>query len=413
MKNYLFELKEGLLISLLAIRANKIRSVLTTLGIIIGVWAVVTMSTAIKGIDIAFQTGVSSLGSDNLYIDKWSWFSNDVPWWELRNRKNITMDDFEKYKNQAKLPLAVAPSTNTRRTLKYEDKVVEFMNITATTNDYIRTTNLDLADGRFFNELESRGNRNVVVLGSEVAKKLFPLGNGISKNVKIKGTKFKVVGVLEEKGSWVMGNWNPDNQAYLPIGALFKYFGNENYRSITINVRAPNSLMVAEVKEEAIGIMRKVRSLAYSDKNDFSINEQSGLLGEIDKSVGVIQVAGIFITGLALFVGAIGIMNIMFVSVKERTREIGIRKAIGAKSRTILAQFISEAAIICLLGGMIGLLLAVISSMVMAKFDFPSTVQVDAVLLAVLISIFTGIISGFAPAYTAAKMDPVEALRYE
>ncbi|NOX18877.1 MAG: FtsX-like permease family protein [Chlorobi bacterium] len=412
MKNYLFEIKEGLLISLKAIRANKVRSVLTTLGIIIGVWAVVTMSTAIKGIDISFQEGVSSLGSDNLYIDKWSWFNNDIPWWELRNRKNLTMEEFRKYKEAAKLPLAVAPTMGTRQTIKYEENSVDFLIILGTNADYIKTTNLDFSDGRFFNELESAGSRNVIVLGSEIAKKLFPRGDAVDNYIKIKGRKLKVVGVLKEQGSWVMGDFNPDNQAFIPIGFLFKYFTRENWGTITINVRAPNSQSIEAVKEEAIGIMRRVRGLKYDEINDFSVNQQEGLLGEIDKSVGVIQVAGFFITGLSLFVGAIGIMNIMFVSVKERTKEIGIRKAIGAKKRTILGQFISESAIICLLGGFIGLLFAMLTALIINQF-LPTVIQADSVILAIVISLLTGVFSGLAPAYTAAKMDPVDALRYE
>ena len=412
MSNYIFEIKEGLLISLKAIRANKVRSVLTTLGIIIGVWAVVTMSTAIKGIDISFQEGVSSLGSDNLYIDKWSWFNNDIPWWELRNRKNLTMDDFKKYKDAAKLPIAVAPTMGTRQTIKYEENSVDFLIILGTNADYIKTTNLDFAYGRFFNELESAGSRNVIVLGSEIAKKLFPRGNAVDSYIKIKGRKLKIVGVLKEQGSWVMGEFNPDNQAFIPIGFLFKYFTRENWRTITINVRAPNSQSIEAVKEEAIEIMRRVRGLKYDEINDFSVNQQEGLLGEIDKSVGVIQIAGFFITGLSLFVGAIGIMNIMFVSVKERTKEIGIRKAIGAKKRTILGQFISESAIICLLGGFIGLLFAMLTALIINQF-LPTVIQVDSVILAIVISLLTGVFSGLAPAYTAAKMDPVDALRYE
>ena len=400
MKNYLFELREGLLISFRAIRANKVRSVLTTLGIIIGVWAVVTMSTAIKGIDIAFQTGVSSMGSDALYIDKWEWFNNDVPWWELRNRKNLTMEDFKKYKELAKLPAAIAPTLWSRQTVKHEDRTVEFINIQGTSNDYIKTTNLEFAEGRFFNELESNAGRAVVVLGSEIAKQLFPRGNALDNNVKIKGQKLKVVGVLQEQGSWVMGNFNPDNQVYVPIGFVLKYLQRESFRSITIVVRAPNSQLVDDVKDEAIGIMRKVRGLAYHESNDFSINQQEGLLDQINSTIGVIQIAGIFITGLSLFVGAIGIMNIMFVSVKERTREIGIRKAIGAKRRTILGQFISESAFICLLGGFFGLILAVITSFIIDQF-LPTAVQIDAVILAMVISIITGVLSGFAPAFTA------------
>ncbi|MBU0475370.1 MAG: ABC transporter permease [Bacteroidetes bacterium] len=413
MKNLLFEIKEGLLISLKAIRANKARSVLTTLGIIIGVASVVLMSTAIKGIDQSFQAGVASLGSDNLYIDKWAWFDNDIPWWEMRNRKDITMEDFRAYKDLAKLPISIAPSANSQRTIKYEERSVQFVFITGTDFNYINTTNLSFDEGRFFTELESNGGRSVVVLGSEISKKLFPQGGALNQLIKIGGNRFKVVGVLEEQGSWVMGGWNPDNQAYVPIQNIFKYFVSRHSNGITINIRAENSQMVESTKEEALGIMRRVRGLKYDEKNDFSINQQEGLLTNINETVGVIQIAGLLITGLALFVGAIGIMNIMFVSVKERTREIGIRKAIGATKRTILGQFISESAIICLIGGMIGLGVAIIGSMIIAQFDFPVTIDIDAVILAVTISLITGVISGFAPAYTAAKLDPVDALRYE
>ncbi len=413
MKHFLFELKEGLIISLKAIQSNTIRSVLTTLGIIIGVWAVVVMTMAIRGIDESFQTGVASLGSDNIYIDKWEWFNNDTPWWELRNRRNLDMEDYNKYKSLARLPLAVAPTMWTNQTVKFEDKSVEFINVQGTTHDYIRTTNLDFEQGRFFNELESNGGRQVVVLGSEINKKLFPLGNGLGSNVKIKGRKFKVVGILEEQGSWVMGNWNPDNQVFIPIENVFKYFHSRHMRSITFNVRAASSAMVPAVKEEAIGIMRRVRGLQYDERNDFSINQQDGLLSNINETIGVIQIAGLVITGLALFVGAIGIMNIMFVSVKERTREIGIRKAIGAKKRTILGQFISESAMLCLIGGLIGLFLAVITSMIIAQMDFPSKITPDSVVLAVGVSLLVGVLSGFAPAFTASKMDPVDSLRYE
>lgn len=414
MKNFFFELKEGLIISLKAIGVNKVRSVLTTLGIVIGVTSVVLMSTVIKGMNESFMQGVASLGSDNIYVDKWQWFNSDIPWWELRNRKNIELEDFEKFKRMAKLPQAVAPTIMTNQTLKYEENSVQYIMIVGTNADYIKTTNLSFSEGRFFSELESKGARNVIVLGSEVAKKLFPMGSALRKNVKVKGNKFRVVGILEEQGSWIMGNFNPDNQAIIPIGNVFKYFQNQNFGTVTINIRAANSAAVENTKEEAISVMRRIRGLKYDERDDFSINQQEGLLTNINQTMGVMYVAGLLITGLALFVGAIGIMNIMFVSVKERTREIGIRKAIGAKNRTILGQFISESAIICLLGGFIGLGLAVVGAMIISQMDLlPATISADAVILAITISLITGVLSGFAPAYTASKMDPVDSLRYE
>ncbi len=414
MRNLIFEIWEGFLISVRALKENKVRAMLTTLGIVIGIWAVVTMSTALKGIDAAFQKGVASLGSDNLYIDKWAWFNSETPWWELRNRKNITYEDYEKYRRLAKLPVAIAPSLFARRTIEYDGARIDGAFITASTAEYLRTTNFSFSAGRFFNESESNGGRNVVVLGYELAKQLFPQGPdyAVGSTVRVGGRKMRVVGVLEKQGSWVMGDFNPDNQAYIPLEFMFKNFNRRRRQSITINVRAANSQAVEDVKEEAIGIMRRVRGLTYDEKNDFSINQQSSLLTQINATVGVIQIAGFFITGLSLFVGAIGIMNIMFVSVKERTREIGIRKAIGAKRRSILGQFLAESSLICLFGGLIGLLLAMASTLLIEKW-LPAAIQMDTVALAFGISVLTGIVAGLAPAYAAAKLNPVEALRYE
>jgi putative ABC transport system permease protein len=411
MRTILFEFKEGLMIALRAIASNKIRAMLTMLGIFIGVTVVVTMSTAIKGIDNSFQQGISSLGSDVLYIDKWAWFSN-VEWWKMRNRKNITMEEFERFKNLAKLPAAVAPVTNTVQTVKFQERRVENVFINGSNADYVKTTNFTFSDGRFYSEIEGNASRQVAVIGSEIAKKLFPNMSPLDRTIKIGGENYRVVGVLAEQGSFILGPWNPDNQVYVPIGTIFKNFASNRFRSITINVRAAGPALVEETKAEAEGVMRKVRGLAYDQENDFSINQQEGLQENYNSVVGVIQIAGLFITGLSLFVGAIGIMNIMFVSVKERTKEIGLRKAIGAKRRTILAQFLLESSVICLVGGLAGLVAAVLLSMLINQF-IPTSIQIGSVILGIGISLITGIISGLAPAYTAAKMDPVDALRYE
>ncbi|HEX7358570.1 MAG TPA: ABC transporter permease [Ignavibacteriaceae bacterium] len=411
MSSIIFELNEGLAIAWRAIRANKIRAALTMLGIFIGVTAVVLMSTAIKGIDNSFKNGISALGSDVLYVDKWSWFSNDE-WWRMRNRRNIDMEDFHKFKELAKLPIAVAPVTNSVQTIKYGERKVESVFLNGSNSDYVKTTNFTFDQGRFYSEIESNSSRNVAVIGSEISSKLFPRGDALDKTIKIGATNFKIVGVLAEQGSVVLGPFNPDNQVFIPIGTIFKNFISRHSQTVTLNVRAANPGMVEETKAEAEGVMRKIRGLAYDEPNDFSINQQEGLQEQYDSFVGIIQIAGLFITGLSLFVGAIGIMNIMFVSVKERTKEIGLRKAIGAKRRTILAQFLLESSVICLLGGLIGLIAAILLSLMLNQF-FPTSIQYDVVIIAIIISLVTGIISGLAPAYTAAKMDPVDALRYE
>lgn len=411
MRYFLLELKEGLMIAFRALKANKVRTSLTMLGIFIGITVVVLMSTAIKGIDNSFKQGMSALGSDVLYVDKWAWFSNE-DWWRLRNRRSIDMADYEQFKELVKLPTAVAPVINSQQTVKIGDKRVDGVFLNGSNADYVKTTNFTFENGRFYNEVESNASRQVAVIGSEISKNLFPRGDALDKTIKIGSANFKIVGVLAEQGSWLLGPYNPDNQVFIPIGTIFKNFISEHKGTVTINVRAASPILVEETKAEAEGVMRKVRGLKYDEENDFSINQQDGMMNTLYSVVGVIQIAGLFITFLSLFVGAIGIMNIMFVSVRERTKEIGIRKAIGAKKRTILTQFLLESSAICLLGGIAGLLAAILGSMMLNQY-FPTSIQVDAVIIAIGVSALTGILSGFAPAYQASKLDPVESLRYE
>ena len=232
MRTLLFEVKESMLIALRAIRGNKVRSLLTMLGIVIGIWAVVVMSTAIKGIDNSFQNGISALGSDVLYIDKWAWFTNE-DWWKLRARRNISMDDFERFKELSKLSSAVAPVINSRQTIKFADRRVESVMVNGSTSDYVNTTNFTFEMGRFYSDIESKSSRYVAVVGSEIAKNLFPRGDALDKTIKIGGINFQVVGVLSEQGSFLLGSWNPDNQVFVPIGTIFKHFLGQAWNSIT------------------------------------------------------------------------------------------------------------------------------------------------------------------------------------
>ncbi len=410
MKNFFVELKEGVLISLRAIRVNKMRSVLTTLGIIIGIVAVTTMSTAIVGLREAFISSISTFGSDVLYIDKFEWFGGE-DWRFYRNRKDITYEQYESLKEIYTGYEAIAPNKRTfGRTIKYQERSVEATLIYGTTEDYLITGNAIPADGRFFNELEVQASRRVCVVGQDIAEGLFPNENAVGKDIKINGLPLKIVGVLEKQGSGFLGSFSLDGQIIMPLKVFERIFGDRGNMRIDIKVKNPEK--IEEAKEEITAIFRTIRKVPPGEANDFAVNQQDAFTDMYDQTVGIIATAGIVITALSLFVGAIGIMNIMFVSVTERTKEIGIRKAIGAKRWSILVQFLLEAAIICLMGGIIGLFISYPLSLIIDQF-LPTSMPLDVVFLALFISALVGIVSGILPAYKAAKMDPVEALRYE
>ncbi len=410
MKNFLVELKEGFLISLRAIRVNKMRSILTTLGIIIGIVAVTTMSTAIVGLREAFISSLSAFGSDVLYIDKFEWFGGE-DWRYYRNRKDITVEQYEQLKKLYNGYEAMAPNKRTfGRTVQYRDRSVESTLVYGTTSDYLETANAVPDEGRFMNDLEVRASRRVAIIGKDIAEGLFPNESAIGKEIEIRGVPLKVIGVLEKQGSGFLGSFSLDGQLIMPLKVFERIFGDRGNLRIDIKVKDVDKM--DEAKEEIAAIFRTIRKVPPGEANDFAINRQEVFKDVYDQTVGIIAIAGIVITALSLFVGAIGIMNIMFVSVTERTKEIGIRKAIGAKRISILTQFLIEAALICLIGGVIGLMISYPLSLIIDQF-LPTAMPLNIVGLALFISAAVGIISGFLPAYKASKLDPVDALRYE
>ncbi len=412
MKNLLIDIKEGVLISLRAIRANKMRAFLTTLGIIIGIVAVTTMSTAIVGLEKAFISSISSFGSDVLYIDKFPWFGGN-DWSYYRNRRDITMEQYERLKDKLQNNTdikAIAPNKRTfGATIERDRYTASATVIYGTTAEYMETANTIPAQGRFMSALEVKASRNVCVVGKDIADALFPYGDPINKTIKVNNEPMKVIGVLEKQGSALFGSFSMDGQIIMPIGIFEKIFGEQRGR-LRIDIKVANEKKLEDVKEEIRSILRVIRKVPPGQPDDFAINQQEVFKEVYDKTVGVISIAGIVITSLALFVGAIGIMNIMFVSVTERTNEIGIRKAVGAKTWSILIQFLSEAAIICLIGGIIGLIISFPLSLLINQF-LPTAMPVSIVVLALIISSGVGVISGFLPAYKASKLNPVEALR--
>src|SRR6266487_3039517 len=379
MKRFLYELSESWKIAAAQMRSNLTRSTLTALGVIIGIIAVTLMGTAVNGISIGFDKSMAVLGDDVLYVTQWPWKPVD-DWWNYRDRKKIKTEYAETLNRMiaatpnSNLVVAV-PTSNLMRSVKYGGNQVDNVFVLGTTSDFIVTSTID-------------------------------------KSVLINGQLFKVIGVNTRQGTF-LGLFSWDSMVAMPLAAFNKYFSAKTESDVRVKVKDKTKL--AEAKDELTGLMRRVRGLPPEKKDDFSINEQQAFKSTLDPVKNSIAIAGLFITGLSLFVGAIGIMNITFVSVKERTKEIGTRKALGARRRTILLQFLIESTALCLLGGFIGLVLASLMCFLIGKAapSFPIHFSVGLVMASVVVSAMTGLVSGFAPAWSASRLDPVAALRYE
>jgi len=407
--NFLSELREGLLIAWDSLRANKLRSALTTLGIVIGIVTVTLMGTALAGLNAAFLKSISAIGTDVFFVAPWQWFS-DEPWWKMRNRRPILLSDARALIRQTTFARATSIDVNRRMTVRYRDLTATAVTVNGTTEGGAEVGGLVLKEGRFLSAAEVDGGRPVCVIGADLAANFFPFESPLGKKVRIEGSNLEIIGVLEKRGKF-LGMESLDNQVLVPVTKLVSDL--IAYRPpVMVRIKVRDLKEMDEAREEIRGIMRKIRRLAPGDPDDFAINEQGAFIKTFERMNTVLASAGLFITSLSLFVGGIGIMNIMFVTVAERTREIGIRKAIGAKRRAILTQFLVEAAMICLLGGLIGLAIAYPITLVMDRF-MPAVLSATLVGIALLVSVATGVVAGFLPAWRAAKMNPVDALRAE
>ena len=397
---------ENFKISLSAVFANKIRSILTALGIIIGILSVTLMGTLISGLDRSFESSMSWLGKDILYVSRYEWFS-DMDWWEVRNRPKMLPEYVGKIKERSSYAMAVAPVMQRGASLSYEDKETR-TEIFGTNEEYMATISTDIENGRFFTRNEDRSGSRVVVIGNGISEAFFGDQDPIGQYIKIDKMKFKVIGVLEKQGKF-LGLFSVDKQAILPFGAYKRIFSRRGWMRLSVKV-PPDKL--EEGLDEITSVMRHIRGLRPNEKNDFAINQTKAFEKQYTTLKIAIGGTGLFITLLSLVVGGIGIMNIMFVSVKERTREIGVRKAIGATSGMIMGQFLMESVTICLFAGSIGIFLAYIISYFINMF-FPSTLPFGLSIAAMLMSIIVGVVSGLIPSYRAAKLDPIDSLRYE
>lgn len=399
-----------------AIRQNKLRTMLSLLGITIGIFTIITVFAAVDTLQQKLQKSVDKLGSNTLFVEKWPWIfegGNDYPWWKFVNRPVANLREFKALKERSQYAEGISYEVSSgSRTIKYKSSSVEGVNLNAASQEFNKTWNLDFQEGRYFTESEGRFGSPVVILGAEVARGLFGDQSSDGKQVHVMGRKLTVVGVFRKEGEDPLG-MSQDNNILIPLNYAKGLFDiqSEKY-SPSIKVSGKENISQDEVESELRGVMRSIRKIKPGAADNFAINKTTMLSNQLGIMFGAINVAGGVIGVFSVLVGGFGIANIMFVSVKERTNIIGIQKSLGAKNYFILFQFIFEAVLLCLMGGILGLLLVYGVTLVSTYgFDVEMVLYVKNIIRGVGISMFIGVVSGFWPAYKASRLDPVEAIR--
>jgi putative ABC transport system permease protein len=398
-----------------SLHGNKLRTFLSLLGITIGIFAIISVFTVIDSLENYIRNSLNSLGSNMVYIEKWPWTppegESEYPWWKYLNRPVPTMEESEELVRRSRNIEYSVYFFGFNRTVQFENSKAENTNVLATTYDLINTWSLEIEKGRYFTESESNSGASLAILGSELAGKLFNQVNPVGKMIKIQGHRFQIIGVYAKKGEDMFGT-SMDKKVHIPVVYAMNMVDvrNRDQRQ-SINVKAKPDVDHDEFIAELEGIMRTLHRLKPMEENDFAINEVSLISTRFDAFFKVFNMAGWIIGGFSILVGGFGIANIMFVSVKERTKIIGIQKAIGAKKYFILLQFIFEAVVLSMLGGLIGLLLIFIGTTI---FSYVSSMTLSLtmanIILGLTISGVIGVLAGFIPALSASRLDPVEAM---
>jgi len=407
--SFLIKLWENVKIALRALLQSKMRTILTTLGIVIGVLTVVSVASIIEGLNRGFASQIANLGSNALYVERYPWATTE-DFSKFRNRPRLTLKEADFIRERMRLAEAVSPSTSTRQDIRYRNRTLNGISVNGVSDHYDVVTGLVIEEGRFFSFAEIERNKNNVVLGWEIKDKLFENRNPIGEKIKIGATTYTVIGVTEKRGSFL--GESLDAEVYVPLGTVFKNFGW--HRSISIAVKISDPARVEEAKDELRFLMRLARKLTPTQEDNFSVNQQEVLTDMYNRLTRGLYTAAIGIGTLSLLVGGIGIMNIMLVSVTERRKEIGIRMALGAKRKVITFQFLVESVIICGVGGIIAIILSFIVSLIISKITpFPSAVPAWSVFMGLGFSAIVGLFFGIYPASKAARLNPIECLRYE
>lgn len=396
-----------------ALVANKLRTILSLLGITIGIMAIITVFTLVDSMEKNIKDNVQSLGDNTVYVQKWPWATGrNYEWWKYWQRPEVDLNDFKEVQRRSYAAEAVVFMASKNKSVEHASTVVENVGLVATTHDYDRIKSFDLVAGRYFTLLESNTGKNVCIVGMAVAQGLFGEQNPVGKSIKVFKRKLTIIGVFGIEGESIFGN-SVDNQVLVPIQWARQVMRIDSRGSNPlVMVKGKPGVTTDELKDELRGIMRSIRRLKPRAEDNFALNEISVLSNSLESLFQILNIAGTIIGGFSILVGGFGIANIMFVSVKERTHLIGIEKSLGAKNWFILLEFLSEAVFLSLMGGASGLVIVyLLTFAASAVFDVEIYLTLANIFTGIMISVTIGLISGIVPAYLASRLSPVEAIR--
>ncbi len=400
--------------AMLELWKNKLRTFLSLFGITIGIFCIIGVLATVNSLEQNIKNEVSSLGNNTIYIDKWEYTSggNDYPWWKYVNRPSPKYEEVKQIKERTASAKYTAFTIQMQDKLEYKGSILSNVNHYGISEDFNGIQPLEIAYGRYILDAEFERGANVIVTGNEIAEKLFGSAElAVDKEVSTRGKKVKIIGVIKKRGKQMIGGWDFDQSVIIPY-KFARNIMNELRADPVIMVQGRDNLSSKALKDDLIGTMRAIHKLSPTKEDDFSLNDINDLTESISVAFVSLNIGGWAIAALSLIVGMFGVANIMFVSVRERTSQIGLKKAIGAKSHIILTEFLLESAFLCIIGGLIGLSLVFILTMILSGvLDFPVYISTNNMVLAIVICIIVGILAGFIPARQAARMDPVVAIR--